>query len=41
MNLKESLKACQTSCWIHLVVRVLEIKLTMEIVIYEEICPII
>ena len=41
MDLKESMKACQTFCWIHFVVRVLEIKLTMEIVIYEEICTII
>jgi len=32
MDLKESMKVCQTSCWIHFVVRVLEIKLTMEIV---------
>jgi len=41
MDLKESMKACQTSCRIHIVVRVLEIKFTMEIVIYEEICTII
>ena len=38
--LKEAMKLCQTSCWIHFVIRVLEIKLTMEIVIYEEICSI-
>jgi hypothetical protein len=40
MDLKESMKVCQTSCWIHFVVMLLEIKLTMEIVIYEKICTI-
>ncbi len=40
MDLKESMKVCQNFCWIHFVIRVLEIKFTMEIVIYEKICTI-